>query len=286
MSKRKLPDVSNVGVSQTFTIRVPVGPTYDRIMLEVGGATNYADTQFTALRVLLNGKVIQEFADLGKLDAINTYHGRVAASGSGTVASPKNFSIHFRRPELQAMGNNGKGQSAFSTVGAERLTALRTGDLQTVTIEGTIGAIITVPFVRAYGIQADGPPEPLGFIVKIKRNTYNPAGSGDLEISDWSRGPRYLAVHFDKSDVTAITHKVNGFAVIDSMPKTVLQREQSEEGRVPVSGLTVLDFAVNGDMDGALVTDGVQDMRTTLTLGSGGSLPAYIEMVSTLDGPG
>lgn len=286
MSKRKLPDVSNVAAGATATIRVPTGPTYDRINLVVGAAAGAANlaallAAFTAVRVLINGRVIQEYPSLTVLDDINSYHGRIAASGSGTQAL---ISLHFRRPEVKSFGKDSDGISVLSEVQAERVTSIRTGDVDTFTVEMTAAPGLTTPTIQAFSEEADGIALPLGFMTKIRRHTYNPAGASDFEISDWTRGGRLMAIHVQKADATVVTIKANNSAVIDAITKTVLQRMQVEEGRVPVAGYTVVDFIGNGDLDGALVTAGLRDLRTTLTLGSGGATNVFLEYLDVFQG--
>lgn len=266
---RKLPAVDIAG--SNITIKVPTGPTYDGILLIPSG-TGATIARVENIRVLLNSKTVMEFATGTELDDINKYHGRDAADGTLL-----DLMLYFRRPEVQAFGK-------ASTIDAERMTSLRTRNLSTFTIECTANASWTAPAMEAYALEAPFAGEDLGFLVKTKRYTYNPGASGDFEMSDWAKGPRIIAAHFKKSDVNRISIKTNGYAVIDNVSKDAIQAFQDQDGRVPVSGYTVADFCQNGNLDEALRTAGLTDLRATANLGSSGALPVIVEYLDTFEG--
>jgi len=82
---RKAPSFEGVAAGQTATARLPIGRTYEQLLIPYSGATL---TQLNELRIIANGEVIHRVTELTKLDSMNQFEGRAAANGTGSTCEP------------------------------------------------------------------------------------------------------------------------------------------------------------------------------------------------------
>lgn len=278
MRFKLLPNVTPVTSGQPAQVRLPVpGPTFDRILLRMGATASPGLAAITNIRVVADGNVIQEYADATVLDSINQYHGRDAIGGAGTVASPYDVCIYFRRPEVASF-------LQLSEVAAERVTALRTRDIKSAWVEFTITG--AGAFCTAFSDEEPvSEAEASGLITRVKKYTYNGVAGDQETLFDIARGDGkagIIAVHYKKADVTKITLKENGFSVLDSATKEALQDMQDGDGRVPVAGYTVVDFCSNGNLNEVLLISPQRDFRATATITAGAAYDVYVEYLDRI----
>ena len=146
---------TNVAASGVASVSLPVGMSYNRIFLQLGGTT-FTKSMITDIKVRVNGKVVLQNTG-SRLDAINAYRGR---------GSNANFLIiDFTEPEAKTMSdqyignvNTASGVSSF-------------------TIEVTIAGA-TAPTLDSWSELA--PPAPLGIIAKQIQFTTSFGGSGEF----------------------------------------------------------------------------------------------------------
>lgn len=260
----KVPDVRNVAAGGTATINLPVGWSYESITLNYSGSGALTRAQIENIELLANGKPIMYFGNGDELDAINDFYGRADTAGFLT--------LHFRRRE-------------FDSLAMDRVCRLGTSDVSTLQLRFNINAAATTPAVAAHA-RVEDRAEPMGLICKVKRFTYNSGSGTTLEVPDLPKGPRIIAIHWKKSDVSNVEIEVNGVRVKDEA-KTLAEVYQKEDGRAPVTaGYTHTDFVSDGDIFGALVTDPaiVKDLRARLTLGAGGAVVALVEYLDGFEG--
>lgn len=273
MNKQRLANVQNAVAGGTCTIHIPPGPTYDAVQVRFAGATA-TEARIDNIRLRLNGKVTQEWLDASDLDDRNQYHGYDAMP-----ATPIDLYLPLRSFDVQAAG-------VLSTIDAERLTALRTGNLGTITLEFSLDAAYTdasAANITAEAVVKPGAPEAAGLMVFTRRTSYNPGGAGDFVINDIPRVGRVKCHHIIKADNTAVTVKRDRVAIWDNAQKTFIQDDQDHNGRVPAAARTVIDYCANGNLDESVDLRGVSDYELTLTLGSGGAFDILTEYVGTLD---
>lgn len=246
-----LDDISPIAANTSFSIKCPIGLTYDKISLVKGGTT-FTDAMLTDLKVKINGETVIEFDDADELDEYNAYYGRSKTADIHT--------FYFNRPEFHDLLN-------------QRITGLGTADIKTLTITGKITGA-TAPTLVATCVKSE--PQPLGAFVKILKNTHNASGT-TKQISDMPKLGRIIAAHFKKADVNEVK------LIVDSrqayrVDKTTGEALQKEDGRAPVTAsYTHVDFCLEGDVTKALITQGVQDFTWTLELGTSGAFESIVE---------
>lgn len=260
-----LPSFTNVVAGSTATLGLPVGRTYEKILLDYSGSGAITRAQLKNIRVEVNGKPLQEYKDGDQLAALNAFYGRTDNTGFLT--------IYFNRPEMDFQD------------GIERLTGLGTADVDTVTLRIDIDSGATTPDIRATAETND--PMPLGAITKVKRFPTASLTSGENALDTLVTGPRIIAMHLFKSDISEVAVQVNGRRIVDAK-KTVLQELQQQVGRVPQSAsATHVDFCMDGDLSQALVTDkakGISDFRVLPTLDTSGAIEVVVEYLDGYQG--
>lgn len=273
MRFKLLPNVTTVTSGQPAQVNLPVpGPTFDRVLLRWGCTASPGIAGMTNIRVVVDGNVIQEYADASVLDDINKYHGRDAVGGAGTVASPYDSVIYFRRPEISS-------SFGLSETAAERFTSLRTKNVKSAWIEFTITG--AGAFCTAFSDEAPvKDAEESGYITRVKKFNYNATAGDQDTLFNIPRGrgqAGIIAVHFKAADVTKITVKENGYSVVDAVTKEALQEFQDDDFKVPVAGYTVVDFCANGNLDEVLLVHPERDLRALTTKTAGASMDVYVE---------
>lgn len=279
--QKKQVNFGNVASGATTTVRLPVGPTYDRIAMRFLGGTGAGLANVTNVRLLANGKVIQEYADLSVLDDLNKYHGRDAAAGG----APFDACFYFRRPEIKSFTWNGR---QLTEIDAERITSLRTRNLDTLTMEFTPNGTYSGASPANTDIYTDEVPdvsEDFGLITKVKKFSYPFSGAGDFPtLFDIPRGPRIMAIHYKTSLVTKVSLLANSVALMDNLSIGALQKFQDYDGKVPVAAYAVLDFIQNGNMDEALRTAALRDLRAIISVSGAITPDVYVEYLDTFNG--
>lgn len=262
----KLPSFSNVAGGATATLECPLGKTYDKADFVLGG--DLTPAKVIRPRLKLNGKTVQEFASLEEMDLeINKYYNRNAEK-AGVVT------WWFIRPELDNLDQS-------------RATALGTAQgVQTMHFEFDIDASCANPQIEAFATLSD--PRPLGLINIVRKFPRTFATAATQEIDSIPRRGRIAAMHFIKSDVSAVEVLTDRNTRFD-FGKTLAQHDQTDYGRIPRAESTVVDFALEGDLFQALAMSGkvngqpwqVQDFRVKPTIDSPGTVDVLVEYLAT-----
>lgn len=255
---KSLPSLANVGAGQTATLNCPVGLTYDRIEFEYSGVTL---AEMKNVEVVINGKPVMTFKDMARVKKLNDYYGRSETSGFIT--------LHFARPEMVALRD-------------QRLTALGTQDVSTLAINIDIDGGATAPVIKAHAVQSE--PQLLGAFIKVREFQFDASVAGTMEISTLPKGPRIMALHAFKSDVNDLEVEIDSQKVFDAS-KTLAQAIQKGYGRTPqTADATHFDTCLEGDLAQSLVTQGAQDLRFRLDLGSAGAVSLLVEYLDGFNG--
>lgn len=257
-----LPSVSRVAPSSVAFLEIPIGPTYEVLNFVMTG-TALAATMVDGIKIIANGQELQSFLNLPQLIDINSYHGRAADTVS-------DFCIWFVNDDYVALAE-------------KQLEALGTDGLQTLVVELTLNATWPANGTIVVNAFIDTDRARVGIYNKIKQFAINSAVSGDIDYDKLIRGGAvYKQAHFFKFDVNKIVLEADGVKVIDGS-KSVLERAQKNVkpfARVPVTArCTTLDFCLDGYFGDLFRTDGINDLRARLTLGSAGAVQVVTEQL-------
>ena len=253
-----MPSFEGVAPGAPATARLPIGLTYETLLLTYSGVTL---AQMNEIRVIGNGKTIQRYTSGTRLDEMNQHHGRAAANGI--------IAIDFIRYGLR-------------TRQAEEITGLGTGipgpgELTTLSMEIDIDAGAAAPVFSLKAQQSVA--RPLGLVRWVREFTYNAPAIGDYEISDIPKGHLFNAVHFNSSDVNSLEIQRDRFSVFKRL-KAENDLVQSDGDRVPVAASFVFDPTENGLGAESLETGSVHDLRFVLDMAAAGAVPVTVESLA------
>ena len=260
-----MPGFEGVAAGQTATCRLPIGRTYEQLLITYSGATL---AQLNELRIIANGEVIHRITELSKLDDMNKYEGRAAASGV--------IVFDFNRFNMR-------------TRAAEEFTALGTGALDdprkitTLSLEIDIDGAAIGSALSAKAIQSA--PRFAGEIIKTKQFNYTAGAAGEFEISDLPKGDKINKVYFGNDTAngyTTLTVERDNFIEFERS-KAENEVVQTDGVRVPQADYLVYDPTENGNGSESLATEGVQDLRFRLNLTAGGAVPVTVEYIGQPD---
>lgn len=258
---RKMPSFEGVAAGQTATLRLPIGRTYEQLLITYSGATL---AQLNELRIIANGEVIHRITELAKLDSMNQFEGRAAASGV--------IVFDFNRFNMR-------------TRAGEEFTGLGTGVLEdpnkitTLSLEIDIDAAAVGSALSCKAVQS--PPRPVGQILKTRQFIYTAGAAGEFEISDLPKGDSINKVYFGNHVANVYTKVVIERDNFIEFERSVAENEliQTDGVRTPQAGYVVYDPTENGNGSENLATAGVQDLRFRLTLTNAGQVPVTVETI-------
>jgi len=256
-----MPSFEGVAAGQTATCRLPIGRTYEQLLITYSGATL---AQLNELRIIANGEVIHRITELTKLDSMNQYEGRAAASGV--------IVFDFNRFNMR-------------TRAGEEFTGLGTGVLDdpnkitTLSMEIDIDAAAVGSALSVKAIQSA--PRPVGQIIKTRQYIYTAGAAGEFEISDLPKGDTINKVYFGNHAANVYTKVVVERDNFIEFERSVAENEviQTDGVRTPQAGYVVYDPTESGNGSESLGTAGVQDLRFRLTLTNAGQVPVTVETI-------
>lgn len=252
--------MSNVVAGSQSTLAMSCGLTYEQLIIKFSGVTL---AQLKKPELVINGKTIQQYDSCAEIDAINQFYGR-GASANGVLV------LYFVRPELDTLAD-------------QRLTALGTQDVQNLTFQFDVDAGAAAPVVECFAIQSA--QQPLGMVTKVKSFSSSFATDGEQEISNIPRsGARIAAIHFKKADISKIEVEANSTLIVEQ-EKSFGEEIQSAAGRTAQTAtMTHVDFLLDGDINHALQTVGLFDLRFRPTLDTSGQVGVLVEYLDQYAG--
>lgn len=229
MSSRHLllPTPQGIGAGQTATLNLPLGPTYDRIDIEMktGGG---AGTEVTAanwasniddIRLIVDGRTEIEIkaADLVKL---NQFYDLTPEDGV--------LSLHLTAPWARTIG--GEDIGGYGTAGG----------MSSFTLEIDLKSGITINALRCRYIQGD--TKPFGPHTIIRRLAKSFAAVGIDEVADLPKGAyNLLGLHITDDNIDHIEIEADGQVQHDTLAKS-RANQFNITGRNKQTGMTHIDF--------------------------------------------
>lgn len=257
---KTLPSLSNVAAGLTASLELPLGAAYHTIYLEYSGVTL---AQMKKIRIEVNGKVVQEFENGVQLDELNQYYNRGDAA-NGILP------IHFTRTELK-------------DVLQQRVFAIGTADISTLTLRFDIDAAAANPVVKAHAMQ--GNQSPIGYITKVKSfpRSFSTGGLQEIDNLPRPRSARIAAVHLISDKVVSAKLEVDGEIAFEAS-KALEQKIQADYDRKPNANKMTMDFMKEGDFAQAQVLANVQDFRIRMELSEAAPVTVLVEYLDVLEG--
>lgn len=251
---------TNVVASGVATVSLPVGMSYNRILLALGGT--FTKAMITDIKVKMNGKVIYQNTG-SRLDLINTYRGR-AVSAAFLV-------IDFTEPDAKTMAEQFIG-NLNTAQGVSSLT-------MEITIAGA-----TSPTLDSYTEM--GPPAALAAISKQILFTSSMGGAGKFPvklIDVANRGAIIKRVHFAHTgNVTALEVKKNGVVIHDNILTAVNTFNQLDYKKVAQSNMYTYDPCMDNNYSNAIRTQDATSLEFNLTVSGADTVTAVLEAVDLL----
>jgi len=255
---KKLPAFTPFAAGATTVADVPVGLTYERLMLRHTAGLGVDATQATfatnvdEIRVILDAEVIMRLSG-AQLNAINNFYGVTHEDGV--------FPILFSRPWAR-------------TVAGEDELAIGTADVDTFHIEVDVNAAAATPTLELYAVQSPGTP--LGTHITIKPFPKTASGAGEFQIQDIPKGPfGAFAMHMDTTNINTVNIEANGKKVTQA-DKAILKAVNVEAGRANQTGYTHLDYVSTNRMRDALPLD-LQDFVMEFDMSAAASFTLLLE---------
>lgn len=265
---RKMPSFEGVAAGQTATLRLPIGRTFNKLLISYAGATL---AQLNAIRLVANGEVIQKWTEAAKLDVINQYEGRAAAGGVLTLDLERYGCLTRAGREVTALGtgitDRLKDPNPISTLSLE--------------IDIDAAAVGTTLSCKAHQSAA----RPVGLVKKVREYTYVAGAAGEYEISDIPKRGIYNKISFGGHTANVYKSLVverDNFIVFE---RTAAENEsaQTDGVRVPQTDYVVYDPTEEGYGSEGLVSQGVADLRFKLDLTNAGSITVLVESLEPLE---
>lgn len=251
---------TNVVANGVASCSLPVGMSYNRIILALGGT--FTKSMITNIKVRVNGKVI--FENTGsRLDLINTFR--------GLTADDTYLSIDFTEPRAKTMAEQYLGN--INT--AQGVSSL--------TLEVTIAGA-TSPTLESYSEL--GPPAALGIIAKqiLFTSSFGGAGKFPFKLIDVAnRGAIIKRVHFAHGgNMSMLEVKKNGIVIHDNIPTAVNTFYQGEYQKTAQTNLYSYDPCLDNNYSNAIKTQDMVSMEFNPTFGAADTVTAVMEVLDVL----
>lgn len=250
-------NVVNNGVA---TVNLPIGMSYNRITLQLGGT--FTKAMITDIKVKLNGKVI--FQNTGsRLDLIQTYRGFTASANFLVIDFTE---ARARTMAEQYVGNLNTAQGVSS-----------------LTLEVTIAGA-TNPTLESWSEL--GPPAPLGVIYKQLMFVSSNTGSGKFPvrlIDVANRGAIVKRVHFAHGgNLTSLEVKKNGIVIFDNVPVAVNTFLNGQYEKTAQTNLFSYDPTCTNNYSEAIRTNDMTSLEFNATYSASDTTTAVVEVLDVL----
>lgn len=259
---------ANVVATGTATANVTPGRTLDSLVLKLGG-TSFTKAMISLFRLKANGKTVIE-ATGTELDKLASY--------KGITADAAYLPIPFYDEKMLSEFDRSVG--AFDTsLGISNIS-------QEVQISGATAPTLDHILVLSGAQKArDGNAAPFApYMTKLLRYPINVPNGGTLPITV-PFGPQSGAIikrmYIFAANITGATVKQDGMVIHESL-KAENEFEQKRHGRVPQTGLYVIDFVADGNVAKALDTRDARSLEWLLTFSAAEAASVLVEYLDPL----
>ncbi|MDZ7939272.1 MAG: major capsid protein P2 [Rhodoferax sp.] len=277
--KLKLPLIQNVGPSQRVTIRLPLGVTYNKIVLFTAG--NITASLISNIVLTVNGSERQRWLTQAHLQGRNSYNR--GASDANAL-------------EFDFLNVRGKDEAAM-TLGAYAATA--EAGVQDMTIEFDLGAYTNSAASVITGVAEVDVPSKNRLIVRNRyfQRVYSGATEEQLILPSGMNGEQLQRIYIFGTLASILGVKVRREGADEHEALTQLQNEfyQRTYQKVPQAGLWVIDFTEHDLMGHMLNTAQIvgpdskpitiQNLDVRLHIGAAGTFNIYTESITLNERP-
>ena len=285
---QKLQRPTGVAASSGVIGVLPIGLSYEELFVVYAGSILVAN--MSNIRLVANGKPIQEFRTGTELNTYNVYNKRTTTATNSILAIDLNRRLLLNQAyrELTKLGT-GKPVDLRQSLGKTQ----NGGDIpnpnynpfpvQTLTLEMDLDSTVgTTATITLYAIQSDSAPT--GLLRKIRKFQHNPTAT-PYDIADYPKGDMINAIYLNYGvKLTNVKLLRENYTVFDRT--RVLNNLIQTDGaiRTPQTGMFVLDTTEEELGDQVITTAGVNDLRLTLDFSATPTtLTSTVDFIGQLD---
>ena len=262
----KMPTPLGVGQGQVASVQLPLGMTYERLLIvakydNAGTPTDIAATsaawgaQFDDIRLIVDGDTRIEIA-AADLFAMNAYYGIQQVGGV--------LPLFLSQPNARTI--DGEDSTAYGTASG----------MSSFTLEMEIKSDAAIHSIEVYAMQS--PPKAFGPHLRIQRHVLNQGVTGEAQIADIPRGPWVLkALHFTTAAIEGVELKVDNRSVYDTV-KAVRTAQAKIAGKNPQNGYTHIDVLAQNRVADSMPL-AVRDFRVIADFTATGNFAFYAETI-------
>jgi hypothetical protein len=258
-------NVQNVGPGKTAIVDFPCSVTYDKIHLLLGGGLLASD--ITQIVLKANGKTFTTL-DGAKIVSMQDYKG-IFTQASG-------ITLDFTEPKARG----GAVPQYMASIPANLLSKLTAE----ITIAATANALSTLECSAEFRGPTQNPYIRKVFLANVALPI---AGQNDIFLPNGVAGGLIKRIWMFQSVVTNLEIQMNRTRVFNQS-QAQWQEVQKENQLVPQTGLDVVDFIADGNMQGIFNTAGQPNQPTPevmlrVTASAAGSMAMYLEYIDPIN---
>lgn len=277
--KVKLPLIQNVGPNQRVSIRLPLGVTYNKIVLFAGG--NITAALMSNIVLKINGSERIRWNTQAHLQARNSFN--LGASDAAIL-------------ELDFIESEGKDEAAM-TLGAIAATA--EAGVQDLTLEFDLGTYTVTAASVINGVAEVDVPSANRLIVRNRffQRVFSGATEEQIVLPFGMNGELIKRMYFFGTLAQLNSVRVRREGADEFEQLSVAQNEffQRTYGKVPQAGLYVVDFTEHDLMGHMLNTSSIvggngqakpiQNLDVRINVNAAGTWNIYTESITTNERP-
>lgn len=262
---------TGVAAGSKATLMLPLGPTYNNILLQMGGTT-FNNTHITGISLKRNGKPIMDSLTGPHAALINAYHQRPVDAAF--------LPICFE--EANALNYAEKTIGCIASTGVDPKTGLG-ARVQNLALEIDIAAGAVAPTLSAMYVLDD--PSNNQMVQRLLRAVSPaPAATGEFPITSVPIGApsgtikRIYMMEGSAGMITSVRCAGNTVNVFETT-RVRHEYEQKSDKKTPQAGMFVLDFCSDTMIANALLGKSLNQLDLRVTIGAVAGITTYVEML-------
>jgi len=255
---RRWGTVEGVASSSQFSVKLPIGMSYEKVELHL---TNITHAQVTNLKVRINGGEIMTFRSGTELELFNSFFDKEYTSRSGVLC------LDFRR-----LGCRNPVDRDVTILGTGVPSTDGEVTASVIEITGTLASGLTSPSIKSYAQMREAMP--LGILKQARTFSFTPSGTGEIEVSDVVRGRVIECIGFDLSSgvFDELICEIDGNRVFEG-PITMHNANQDNGVRDTQADWFFLDLNPNGDSNSWMDVRAASDFRLKFNVTTAAAIP-------------